>query len=197
MLSKLIFTCEVFLSLQHYLPPLLTFQARGRLCIIVAAVSLSLWGIQWQSLLARETGCLHYWLGHAVLTEIAEDILGWLACVKLACFLSITSGREFVAAACVRHHVSGCSFRLSVNYLLLLIKNFILTEKLSAASLWVCDHGDSCLVLRAIFIAGSWCLGFQLLAGSGGLQSWTNDSTIFNLVVLQGQLKMKPHAITP
>lgn len=104
---------------------------------------------------------------------------------------------EFVAAACVRHHVSGCSFRLSVNYLLLLIKNLILTEKLSAASFWVCDHGDSCLVLRAIFIAGAWCLGFQLLVGSGGLQSWTNDSTIFNLVVLQGQLKMKPHGITP
>lgn len=96
MLSKLLFTCEVFLSLQHYLPPLLTFQARGRLCIIVAAVSLSLWGIQWQSLLARETGCLHYWLGHAVLTEIAEDILGWLACVKLACFLSITSGESLL-----------------------------------------------------------------------------------------------------
>lgn len=50
---------------------------------------------------------------------------------------------EFVAAACVRHHVSGCSLRLSVNYRLLLIKNLILTEKLSAASLWVCDHGNS------------------------------------------------------
>lgn len=104
---------------------------------------------------------------------------------------------EFVAAAWVRHHVSGCSFRLSVNYLLLLIKNLIFAEKLSAASLRVCDRGDSRLVLRAIFIADSWGLGFQLSVGSGGLQSWTNDSTIFNLAVLQGQLQMKPHGITP
>lgn len=103
---------------------------------------------------------------------------------------------EFVAAACVRHHVSGCSLSLSVNYRLLLIKNLILTEKLSAASLWVCDHGNSCSVLQAVFIADSWCLGFQLFVGSG-LQSWTNDSTIFNLVVLQEQLKMKPHSIIP
>lgn len=42
-------------------------------------------------------------------------------------------GGDFVPAACVRHHVAGCSFRLSVTYLLLLIKNLISAKKLSAA----------------------------------------------------------------
>lgn len=100
-------------SSQLCLPNPLTFQTRGRLCIIVPAVSFSLWGFKWQRLLVWGTGCLHYWLGHTRWAEIAVNILGWFACVRLACFLSINSGEILLLLQCVRHHVSGCSFRLS------------------------------------------------------------------------------------
>lgn len=85
----------------------------GRFHIIVTAASLFLWGFKWQRLLAWEIGCLHYWLGHIVLTEIVVKILGWFACVTLAWVLSINSG-EILLLQRVRHHVSVCSFRLSV-----------------------------------------------------------------------------------
>lgn len=128
-------------SSRPYLPNPLTFQTRGRLCIIVPAVSLSLWGFKWQRLLVWGAGCLHYWLGHTLRAEIAVNILGWFACVKLACFLSINSGEVLLLLHVLDITSQDVLSDCQSPYLLLLITNLISTNKLSAACFCVCDHG--------------------------------------------------------
>ena len=151
MLNKLLLMVRFSsLSPQHYLSSLLTFQTRGRLCIIVSVVSFTLQGFQWQRLLVGETRCSCYRLGHTVLTEIAVNILGWFACVKLACFLSINSG-EILLLPRVLDIVSQDVFsNCQSPYLPQLLTNFISTKKQSAAC-FVSVPTDSCWVLWAIF----------------------------------------------
>lgn len=103
---------------------------------------------------------------------------------------------DFVAAACVRHHVSRCSFRLSVTLPAVLIKNLISTKKLSVAVFVSVTTGSLFGTLGSLYHR------FPLLRVSAVCVVWrptelNNDFTIFNLVVLQEQLKMKTNRFVP